>query len=315
MNRAPVADSIPRATQERIFAAAREMHYRPSFPARFARTQRSFTVGVIVPEVSEGYAALVMSGIEDHLLKEGYFYFVASHRHRDDLIDEYPQLLLGRSVDGLIAVDTPWHHQLPIPVVTVSGHNPSSGVTNILLNHDRAAELALRHLQQLGHKRIAIIKGQEFSSDTEARWKSIREAAVRLGVRLNAKLTVQLEGDLAGPQLGYRMTRRLLDRKAHFTALFAFNDISAIGAIGALRDADLDVPGDVSVVGFDDIQSAAFQNPRLTTVRQPLRKMGMIAAETLLRRIVRPDDDSYPREIVVEPELIVRESSGRAARR
>src|SRR5215813_5494611 len=184
MNRAPVADSIPRATQERIFAAASELNYRPSFPARFARTQRTFTIGVIVPEVSEGYAALVMSGIEDHLLKEGYFYLVASHRHRDDLIDEYPNLLLGRSVDGLIAVDTPWHHQLPIPVVTVSGHNASNGVTNILLDHNRAAELALRHLQQLGHERIAVIKGQEFSSDTEVRWKSIIDAAGELGIRI-----------------------------------------------------------------------------------------------------------------------------------
>lgn len=314
MNRASVADSIPRVTQERIFAAARELNYRPSFSARWARTQRSFTVGVVVPEVSEGYAALVMSGIEDHLLKEGYFYFVASHRHRADLIDEYPSLLLGRSVDGLIAVDTPWRHQLPIPVVTISGHNGSSGVSNILLDHDHAAELALRHLQQLGHERIAIIKGQAFSSDTEVRWKSITEAAARLGVRLYPKLAVQLEGDLAGPQLGYRVTKRLLERNERFTALFAFNDISAIGAIGALRDAKLDVPGDVSVVGFDDIQSAAFQNPRLTTIRQPLRKMGMIAAETLLRRIARPEDDSYPREIVVAPELIVRESSGRVHR-
>ena len=314
MNRASVADSIPPATQERIFAAARELNYRPSFAARWARTQRSFMVGVIVPEVSEGYAALVMSGIEDHLLKEGYFYLVASHRHRDDLIDEYPNLLLGRSVDGLIAVDTPWKHALPIPVVAVSGHNRANGVSNILLDHDRAAELALCHLQQLGHERIAIIKGQEFSSDTEVRWKSIAEAASRIGLRLYPKLTVQLEGDLSSPQLGHRVTKRLLDRHERFTALFAFNDISAIGAIAALRDAKLDVPGDVSVVGFDDIQSAAFQNPRLTTIRQPLRKMGMVAAETLLRRIARPDDDSYPREIVVEPELIVRESSGRAPR-
>jgi DNA-binding LacI/PurR family transcriptional regulator len=218
---------------------------------------------------------------------------------------------LGRSVDGLIAVDTPWRHEVPVPVVTVSGHNPSNGVTNILLNHDLAAELALRHLQQLGHERIAIIKGQEFSSDTAARWKAIREAASRLRIRLNPKLTVQLEGDLASPQLGYRVTKRLLERNERFTALFAFNDISAIGAIGALRDADLDVPEDVSVVGFDDIQSAEFQNPRLTTVRQPLKKMGTIAAETLLRRIARPDDDSYPRELVVEPEFIVRESSRR----
>ena len=311
MNRAPVADSIPKATQDRIFAAAQELDYRPSFPARQARTQRSFTIGVMVPEVSEGYAALVMSGIEDHLLKEGYFYFVASHRHRDDLIDEYPRLLLGRFVDGLIAVDTPWRHQLPIPVVTVSGHNRSDGVTNILLDHERAAELALRHLQQLGHERIAFIKGQKFSSDTEVRWNSISDAARRLGLRLHRNLIVQLHGDLAGPQLGYHMTKRLLERKERFTALFAFNDISAIGAIRALRDSKLEVPRDVSVVGFDDVQSAAFQNPRLTTIRQPLRKMGVIAAETLLRRIARPDDASDARELVVEPELIVRESTAR----
>src|SRR5215469_16713115 len=117
MNRASVADSIPRATQERIFAAARELNYRPSFAARWARTARSFTIGVMVPEVSEGYASLVLSGIEAHLLREGYFYLVASHRHLDDLIDEYPRLFLARSVDGIIAVDTPgaaiWRFRWP----------------------------------------------------------------------------------------------------------------------------------------------------------------------------------------------------------
>ena len=309
MNQAPTADSIPRATQERIFAAAREMNYRPSFSARWARTARSFTIGVLVPEVSEGYAASVMSGIEGHLLREGYFYLVASHRHREDLIDEYPRLLMGRSVDGMIAVDTPWHHELPVPVVTVSGHTRSNAVTNLVLDHDRAAELALSHLRQLGHKAIAFIKGQEFSSDTAARWESIVKMAARLGLDVSPKLTVQLEGDLASPELGYQVTRRLLGAKARFTALFAFNDVSAIGAIEALRHHKLDVPRDVSVVGFDDIQSAAYHSPQLTTVRQPLKKMGTIAAEALLRRIARPDDDTYPREIVIEPELIVRKST------
>jgi len=309
MNQAPTADSIPRATQERIFAAAREMNYRPSFSARWARTARSFTIGVLVPEVSEGYAALVMSGIEGHLLREGYFYLVASHRHHEDLIDEYPRLLLARSVDGFIAVDTPWHHELPVPVVTVSGHNRSSAVTNLVLDHDRAAELALHHLRQLGHTSIAFIKGQEFSSDTAARWESIVKAAARLGLEVSPKLTVQLEGDLASPELGYRVTRRLLEGKSRFTALFAFNDVSAIGAIEALRSHKLEVPNDVSVVGFDDIQSAAYHSPQLTTIRQPLKKMGTIAAEALLRRIARPDDTTYPREVVMEPELIVRKST------
>jgi LacI family transcriptional regulator len=314
MNHAPVADSIPRPTQERIFAAARELNYRPSFSARWARTARSFTIGVLVPEVSEGYASLVLSGIEGHLLREGYFYLVASHRHLDDLIDEYPKLLLARSVDGMIAVDTPYHGGLPIPVVSISGESREDGVTSIVLDHDRAAELALNHLIKLGHRRIAFINGQEFSSDTAARWRSISTAAQKLGLDLSPRLTVQLEGDLASPELGHRVTKRLLERKVKFTALFSFNDISAIGAIEALRNAGLEVPADVSVVGFDDIQNAAYHRPQLTTVRQPLKKMGTIAAEALLRRIARPDDDSYPRQIVIEPELMIRKSTAPVAR-
>jgi DNA-binding LacI/PurR family transcriptional regulator len=313
MNRSAVADSIPQDTQERIFAAARKFNYRPSFFARSLRTQRSFTIGVIVPEVSEGYAAMVMSGIEDHLLQEGYFYFVASHRHRPDLIDEYPRLFLGRSVDGLIAVDTPLHQALPVPVVTVSGHVEVKGVTNIVLDHQRAAELALNHLVQLGHSHIAFIKGQEFSSDTEVRWNAIRSMAQQLGLPVSPKLTAQLEGDSSSPQLGYKATRKLLASHQPFTALFAFNDISAMGAIRAIRESGLRVPEDVSVIGFDDIQSAAYQNPGLTTVRQPLRRMGKIAAETVLRKIQRPETDSIPKSVTVEPELIVRETTGPAA--
>jgi LacI family transcriptional regulator len=308
MNRSAVADSIPKATQDQIFAAAHKFNYRPNFMARSLRTQRSFTIGVIVPEISEGYETLVISGIEDHLLREGYFYFVASHHHHPDLIDEYPKLLLARSVEGLIAVDTPWHHDLSIPVVTVSGHNAVNKVTNILLDHRRAAELALEHLFQLGHRRVAFIKGQEFSSDTEARWEAIVQAAARLGLTIHAKLTTQLQGEVPSPDLGYQVTRRLLAKHETFSAIFAFNDISAIGAIRALREKGLRVPEDVSVVGFDDIQSAAYQNPGLTTVRQPLRKMGKIAAETVLRRISR-DGKDHPKEITVEPELVVREST------
>src|ERR1700751_1588010 len=150
INRSPAAKSIPHSTQERIRAAARELNYRPNLMARSLRQKRSFTVGVMVPEISEGYASMVMSGIEDHLLQEGYFYFVVSHRHRNDLIGEYPRLLQERSVEGLIAVDTVCHERVPIPVVAVSGHRELPGVTNITLNHDSAARMALEHLVKLG---------------------------------------------------------------------------------------------------------------------------------------------------------------------
>jgi len=309
INRSPAAKSIPHRTQERIRQAARELNYRPNFMARSLRAQRSFTIGVVVPEISEGYAALVMSGIEDHLLEEGYFYFVVSHRHRADLIEEYPRLLQQRAVEGLVAVDTACQEGVPIPVVAVSGHREMEGVTNITLDHPRAANLALEHLVQLGHRRIAFIKGQEFSSDTQSRWDAVRGAARGLDLAIDDQLTGQLEGESSSPELGYVVTRKLLASGQPFTALFAFNDISAIGAIRALREAGKRVPEDVSVVGFDDIQSAAFQNPGLTTVRQPLREMGVIAAKTLLRRINAAPKSPYPKLITVEPELIVRGST------
>jgi len=250
-----------------------------------------------------------MSGIEDYLLQEGYFYFVASHRHRDDLIDEYPRLFLERSVDGLIAVDTPWSLSLSIPVVTVSGHNQVEGVTNVVLDHEHAAEIALKHLSQLGHRNVAFIKGQEFSSDTEVRWGNIQKIARQLGIPIATALIAQLQGDSPTPQPGYQATKKLLASHKPFTALFAFNDISAMGAIRAFREAGLRVPEDVSVIGFDDIQSAAYQSPALTTVRQPLREMGRIAAEILLRRIRRSNPDAPGGETMVEPELVIRDTT------
>jgi DNA-binding LacI/PurR family transcriptional regulator len=309
MNRSPAAKSIPHHTQSRVRAAARELNYRPNVMARMLRQQRSFTIGVIVPEISEGYAALVLSGIEDHLLQEGYFYFVVSHRHRTDLIEEYPVLLQQRAVEGLILVDTPMRRGVSLPVVAVSGHKHVAGVTNISLNHSRAARLALEHLHGLGHRKIALIKGQAFSSDTEVRWKAVRAAAQEIRLSVDEKLTVQLESESPTPQPGYEMTCQLLKSGAQFTAMFAFNDISALGAIRALREAGRRVPEDVSVIGFDDIQSAAYQNPGLTTIRQPLRQMGMTAAETLVGRINAPKTAEYPKNIVSEPELIVRGST------
>src|SRR6266704_7175426 len=309
INRSPAAKSIPQRTQDLIRQAARELNFRPNHLARSLRQQRSYTIGVVVPEISEGYAALVMSGIEDHLLQEGYFYFVVSHRHRDELIEEYPLLLQQRAVEGLIAVDTAITGAAEVPLVAVSGHREVPGVTNIVLDHARAAALAMEHLTKLGHREISFIKGQAFSSDTAIRWESVRTAAEALGVTIKDGLVGQLEGESSSPELGYHVTKKLIASGEPFTALFAFNDISAIGAIQALREAGRQIPNDVSVVGFDDIQSAAFQNPALTTVRQPLREMGMLAAETLLRRIAAPPEAPYAKEIVVQPELICRAST------
>lgn len=312
LNGTPAAAEIPRTTQERILAAAEKFNYRPNALARSLRGMRSHTVGVLVPEISEGYGALVLGAVGDYLLSKGYFFFVATHRRKRELMEEYPHILRQRSVEGFIVIDTALEKPLPLPTVVISGHRNHPGVTNIVLNHDRAAHLALEHLVRLGHERIAFIQGQPYSSDSETRWKSIERAAESLGIEIQEELVVQLEIDTFSPYVGYPVVRRLLQRTRDFTALFAYNDLSAIGALRALRDSGLRVPEDVSVVGFDDINSAAFQIPSLTTVRQPLDKMGALAGEVLIQRIQGAPD---PVELMVDPELVVRESTAPARRR
>src|SRR5260370_41175330 len=141
----------------------------------------------------------------------------------------------------------------------------------------------------------------------------MRAAAQELGSSVDDNLTVQLDREAPTPQPGYDMVWELLRTAPRVTAIFAFNDISALDAIRALREAGKRIPEDVSVIGFDDIQSAAFQNPGLTTIRQPLREMGMTAAETLVCRISSPKNSEYPKSIVVEPELIVTGSTALAS--
>ena len=312
LNDAPAASAIPQETKDRIFEAAAQFNYRPNYFARSLRAQRSFTFGVIVPELSDGYSAMVLNGVEAVLSKEGFFYLTASHLHRDDLLEHHPKMLLERQVEGIIAVDTPIRFQSNLPVVSVSGHDAIEGVTNVVLNHQHAAELAVGHLFTLGHRKIAFIKGQSFSSDTEVRWETITRAAGRRGIKLDKNLIAQLEGDIPSPEIGYIAAQKILSHKKPFTALFAFNDISAIGAIRALQEAGWRVPEDVSVLGFDDIYAAAFHNPALTTIRQPLFEMGALAAKTLLQRVAKnpPDDDAaIPQTLTVEPTLIIRQST------
>ena len=299
--------SIPEKTRQRIREAAQKFNYQPSFVARSLRNQRTMTIGILVPVLADGYHAEVMSGIGDHLLDMNYFYFIAHHRHRPDLIERYPQMLASRGAEGIIAVDTLIPHKLTVPTVAVAGHHRHRGLTNVVLDHARAAELTLRHLHGLGHRQIAFMRGQPFSSDSEVRWTSLVRVAGDLGLRVRPELTIQLTRDLTSPELGYPVVQQLLACHRQFTALVCFNDMAAIGAIRALHDAQLRVPQDVSVFGFDDIPEAAFQMPSLTTIRQPLHQMGKLAAQLLLEQLSSPK--VMPPEIAIEPELILRETT------
>jgi LacI family transcriptional regulator len=167
------------------------------------------------------------------------------------------------------------------------------------------------------------MRGPRAIPDSDFRWQSIQQVAGEIGLRIDPALVIRIEG--AGwstktgehpmaPEIGYKPMRALLEKTHNFTAIFCFNDIAAIGAIRALKDAGLCVPQDVSVVGFDDIQSAAYSTPSLTTVRQPLAEMGQRGAQILLERIAHREAP-YLSEIVMAPELVVRESTCPASTR
>jgi LacI family transcriptional regulator len=310
LNNSPAARSIPAHTKNRIIEAAQALNYRPNFFARTLRLKRTYTIGVIAEEIGDAYGALVISGIEEYLRKNNYFFLTVIHRHDPKLLQTYAQMLLTRGVEGFITTDTSLTEQLALPTVAIAGHERVDGVTNIVLDHKRAARLALEHLRDLGHEEIAFIRGQTISSDSTVRWNAICEVAQQLGIRIRPELTIQLEGTDSTPAIGYPFAKQLLARKHPFTALFAYNDISAIGSIWAFREAGLRVPEDISIVGFDDIPGAAFANPGLTTVRQPLVKMGQIAAQTVVDLIEGRGE--YVPEIAIEPEFVIRQSTGPA---
>ncbi|HVA92110.1 MAG TPA: LacI family DNA-binding transcriptional regulator [Chloroflexota bacterium] len=321
LNNSPSAKSIPQETRKRVIEAAERLDYRPNYFARSLRQSRSMSVGVLAPDLSEGYFTRVMSGVVQELTSAHYFYFTACHEWKRELIEQYPRMLVERAVDGFLLLNTPADRiDVPVPVVAISAHITLKNVTNIVLDHHAAVEQALKHLYDLGHRRIAFMRGPRAIPDSEFRWESILQVAHEMGLRIDPAHVIRI--DAAGwsmktgyhpmaPEIGYKSMQALLEKSRDFSAIFCFNDIAAIGAIRALNDVGLSVPRDVSVVGFDDILSAAYYTPALTTVRQPLTEMGKRGAQILLERIANREN-GHPSEIVMAPELVVRESTGPA---
>ena len=319
LNNSPSAKSIPDETRKRVMEAAERLNYRPNYFARSLRQSRSMSVGVLAPDLSEGYFTRVMSGVVQELTSAHYFFFTACHDWNRDLIEKYPRMLVERAVDGFLLLNTPADHiEVPVPVVAISAHSHFDNVTNIVLDHHVAVASALKHLYDLGHRRIAFMRGPRAIPDSEFRWEAIQLVARDIGIRIDPAHVIRI--DAAGwsmktgyhpmaPEIGFKPMQALLERSKDFTAVFCFNDIAAIGAIRALKDSGLSVPGDVSVVGFDDILSAAYSTPSLTTVRQPLLEMGKRGAQVLLERIANRETE-FPAEISMAPEFVVRESTG-----
>ena len=308
LNDSPAGRSIPEHTRKRVLEAARKLQYRPNYFARSLRTRQSMSVGVLTPDLSAGYFTSVVAGVQERLIEAHYLYLTASHYWNPALVETYPSMLMDRGVDGFLMLNTPASFETELPIVAVSAHDTRPHVTNIILDHNKAAELALTHLYALGHRRIAFMRGPAVIPDSAPRWRAIVRVARELGIAISPQLSLELPESSSSPEVGYRVTRQLLEAGGRFTALFCFNDISAIGAIAALDEWGLVVPQDVSVVGFDDILNASFHRPKLTTVRQPLRRMGYEGAGLLLQRIA-DSQAKLPAKMTMEPELVVREST------
>ncbi len=308
----PMAETIAKATRDRILAASEELDYRPNVFARYLRTKKTYSVAVLVPDLSDEYSAALIGGIESCLAKKGFFYFVVSHRGAPELLEKSPDTLLDRGVEGMIFISTPLHRPLPVPVVAICDMTDVPGITRIRIDNFKAAMLAVEHLVHLGHREIAVIKGPEGNSDTDERCRALLEALSQHNIHINPLNVADLGvypacNERTMVENGFNAARKVLANNQPFTALIAFNDASAIGAIRALTDAGFRVPQDISVLGFDDIPQSSFTVPRLTTIRQPLASMGELAAETLLEKIA--GNTAGPRLLKIQPELVVRETT------
>jgi len=312
MNDAPRAKLIPEVTRRRILDAAAKFDYRPDFYARYLYSKRSFTAAVLLPEIREAYTAAILAGIDRKLTREKFLYFTAHHYGQEDLIREYPRRLLERAVEGFLFINTTPVADPGRPTVMIGSQPKLDGIPRFAVNNDIGGGLALDYLAGLGHRTIAVIKGHPWRSSASYRFQGTVKAAKARGIVLDERLVKELHSgntprEMTMPEEGYRCGVDLLAAKVPFTALIAFNDVTAIGAMRAFREAGLRVPEDISVIGFDDIESAGYLTPSLTTMRQPLEQMGELAAEHLIGMI---ESGQQPlSEVLVDPTLIERESA------
>ena len=323
LNNAPLARYIPDTTKARIQHAAAQLGYRPNLFARSLRGRRSHTVGVMVFDMTDPYCTLVLRGIENTLYQASFLPILTDVHNERSRFERYLEMLLDRRIEGLVVlanwlfVDINVLADLEknnIPTAIVSQELKNANVSSVIVDNMAGARAALEHLYSLGHRKIAFIRGPHQLADTEPRWRGVRVVAREHNLQLDPRLVVDLpesRDPFSSFEDGYKLTEELLHRRHPFTALVAFDDMTAFGAIRALNKAGIRVPDQCSVVGFDDVAAAALYSPALTTVRQPMEVMGATAATIVVEAINAALEKKPGRAIhrKLAPELIVREST------
>lgn len=306
-------ESVKEATRQRVFESIRALEYVPSPMARGLIGNRTHSLGMVTADISDNFFAQAVAGAELEARRRGYYLIVASveEENRDDGRG-YLRLMLERRVEGLILArpSSPVTSEqvLPtlsagIPFVAIGSRVPGHAFVDV--DNEGGALAATRHLVEKGHRAIATITGPLDWPSARSRLAGYREALHAAGLREDPARVAHSRG--WGLEAGQEAAASLLARGTDFTALFVHSDLSALGAVRELRARGLRVPEDVSVVGFDDIPVAAFFDPPLTTVRQPMREVGVIAARLVLDAVSTGDaSDGQGREIVMPAELVER---------
>jgi LacI family transcriptional regulator len=312
-----VMNNVPRVaarTRERVLEAIKVLDYEPNILARGLVTSRTRTIGVVVYDIANPYYGQMVRGMEDAAFSRGYD-LIIGNSDADTLKDlSYLRVFRRRRVDGILAtISDPSHDDLrawtgaSCPVVFMDKFYQSEDCSYVTVNNRQAAFQAVDHLLQIGHRRIGIVTASMTASHSvKDRIAGYWDALRARGVEEEPALLVRCERQIE--EGGFHAARELLQAGSLPTALFCTNDVIAIGAMRALYDSGLDIPRDMSVVGFDDVPIAALLRVPLTTVAQPIQRMGASAVELLIERI-EGGASLPPRHIVLEAHLVVRQST------
>ncbi len=322
LNEAPLARSISDATKARVREAAARMGYRPDAFARSLRSRRSQQIGIMVFDIADPFCTLILRGIHAALRSTDYLPIIMDAHNDAEQFERYLGMLLERRIEGLIVVanwmfvDIKRLAAIEQESVIVGQQMRSSAMSSIMVDNETGGYLALKHLHQLGHREIAVIRGPKELPDSKKRWAGMVRYAAEAGLKLRRSWVFDLPGasdPTAGFYEGRRITTELLDHAQGCTAILAFDDLTALGAISALHLAGRHVPEDCSVIGFDDVPNASLSTPTLTTVRQPMEQMGITAAERLLAEMESLHNSRHlpAKHWLTAPDVVARNSTRR----
>ncbi|HUY80156.1 MAG TPA: LacI family DNA-binding transcriptional regulator [Acidobacteriaceae bacterium] len=322
LSEAPLSRYVAAATKERIRKVAQELGYRPDVFAQSLRSRRSNTIGVLLFDISDPYCLLILRGIEKTLQGTPWLPVLVDAHNDRTRFQDYIDLFIARCAEGLIVVAN-WLFdesgmlakimEEDIPVVVVGRDLSARSIHSVLVDNEAGGYEAVRHLHQLGHRKIAIIRGPKELDDSIRRWEGVERYAHESGWKIDSRLIRDLSvtDDPVSPfEGGLNATSELIDSGEPFTGLVAFDDFTALGALRALNQAGRSSPDDCSVLGFDDIPHAALSTPGLSTIRQPLEEMGATAARRVLNGLDK-DAKEEPMLQMFPPELIVRSSTAK----